>query len=163
MNPILNSPIQFVHSIQSRSPTQVKMLFCLIFLVSLSTVGSAPVWSIPGTEKIGQVGNHCVVRLLFSRMYQSWKKFLTTNRVASDCAVCQLTYQSSLSCESVMSHEFVLRVRHVVSRCESATWVRNVTASHECAPRLATQPATLFATQPVTRFGVLGRHAMITR
>ena len=48
-----------VHLFNSSLPTQVKrMLFCLVFALSLSAAWSAPVWSIPGTEEIGQVSIH---------------------------------------------------------------------------------------------------------
>ena len=149
MNPILNSPIQFVHPIQSRSPTQAKMLFCLVFLLSLSTVGCAPVWNIPGTEKLGQVGNHFMTRLYFLDVGDYKKKnIFTAKRVGCDCVVSQLTDHPCLSCELVMSRESVPRVRHssrvclaspsflASLSCELVTWHWDVSLSRECVTYL---------------------------
>ena len=175
MNPILNSPIQFVHPIQSRSPTQAKMLFCLVFLLSLSTVGCAPVWNIPGTEKLGQVGNHFMTwfyPLRFWRLYK--KKHFYAKRVGCDYVVCQLTDHSSLSCESVVSCEFVSRVRHssrvclaspsflASLSCESVTWHWDVSLSCKCVTYLRLVSVPRDTPRNLLReFNVLWRRPMV--
>ena len=115
------------------------MLFCLVFLVSLATVGCAPVWSIPGTEKIGQVDNHFVIWLLFPRVNRSRKNLNHEPR---------RTWPRCLS--FVLSLEFVSWASHVTRVCQVSpsrgfeTWVCRVSVSRNCAPLV--RPAICYAT-----------------